>query len=68
MKIAPISAATETRQDLKHHGRNNDFQNILKKLEDEVDIDGDNVYNVETSNVVCDLDNIYHITLKRLLY
>lgn len=68
MKINPISAVTGTKQDLKHHDRNNDFQNILDKADNKVGIDNDNVCDIETNNVLCDLDNIDHIILKKLLY
>ncbi|URZ15408.1 hypothetical protein [Clostridium felsineum] len=68
MKITPICPVIKINQKFKHHSESDAFKNILKKVENDIDIDGDNVYDKNTNNVLCNLDNIDVIILKRLLY
>ncbi|WP_077835412.1 hypothetical protein [Clostridium felsineum] len=62
MKITPICPVIKINRNLKHHSESDAFKNILKKAEN--DIDGDNVYDKNTNNVLCDLDNIAIVNLE----
>ncbi|URZ06434.1 hypothetical protein [Clostridium felsineum] len=62
-RITPIHPTQRTKQQL-HHKPTTDFQNIL---ENRLDIDHEQIYDTETNETICDIDNMDEATLNKLL-
>lgn len=63
LKVTPVYPAAKVKPNFQQN-HNEEFQNILKN---KLDIDSNQVYDTETNETICDIDNMDEETLNKLL-
>ncbi len=66
LKVTPVQSVSKGANSFQQN-HSEEFQNILQTEEKKYEVDTDHVYDKDTNEIVSDLDNMDHNTLKNLL-